>query len=276
MSIASTTPRKAFRALEARLPKVAREMIERSRGQDLVLYASGLAFYAMVSIAPLTILTIWVASVVLGDQRIQALAGAVKDVTPGGIGADSAITNIARAGISAGLPAAIAGLWPATAYGSGVARAFLHLSPKRTSTFKGLRGRGLLLIGLLPLFVLGGLAGSFLGTAILGNGGLQRVLGIVLALLTGFVGVAGATILLYKIFPPDPVSWKAALKGTAVAAGGISILSLGYTMYISRLPDLSDRFGGAGLGGLVLLAVWLFLSNILLLVGFQFALETKN
>ncbi len=276
MSIATTTPRKLFRAVEARLPKLVREVIERSRGQDLVLYASGLAFYALVSIAPLTILTIWIASIVLGDQRIQALAKAVKDIAPEGVGADSAITNIARAGVSAGLPAAIVGLWPASAYGSGVARAFLHLSPQRTKTFKGLRGRGLALIGLLPLFVLGGLAGSFLGTTILGNGGLQRVLSLVLALLTGFLGVALATLLLYKIFPPDPISWKAALKGTAVAAGGVSVLSLGYTMYVSRIPDLSEKYGGVGLGGLVLLAVWLFLSNILLLVGFQFALETKN
>lgn len=258
------------------MPRVVREVIERSRGQDLVLYASGLAFYALVSIAPLTILTIWIASIVLGDQRIQALARAVKDIAPEGMGADSAITNIARAGVSAGLPAAIAGLWPASAYGSGVARAFLHLSPKKTKRFKGLRGRGFILIGLLPLFVLGGLAGSFLGTTILGNGGWERLLGIVLALLTGSVGVAAATLLLYKIFPPDPVSWKAAFKGTVVAAGGVSILSLGYTMYVSRIPDLSEKYGGAGLGGLVLLAVWLFLSNILLLIGFQFALETKN
>lgn len=276
MSIATTTPRKVFRAVEARFPEPVREVIERSRGQDLVLYASGLAFYALVSIAPLTILTIWIASIVLGDQRIQALAKAVKDIAPEGVGADSAITNVARAGVSAGLPAAIAGLWPASAYGSGVARAFLHLSPRDTKRFKGLRGRGFVLIALLPLFVLGGLVGSFLGTTIVGNGGWDRLLGIVLALLTGFVGVAGATLLLYKIFPPEPVSWRAAFKGTVVAAGGVSILSLGYTMYVSRIPDLSEKYGGAAVGGLVLLAVWLFLSNILLLVGFQFALESKN
>lgn len=271
MAVATTTPAALLEALERRLPKGAREVIDASRGQDLVLYASGLAFYAMVSIAPLTILTIWIASVLLGDERIQSLADAVRRIAPEGVGADSGIRKIAKAGVSAGLPALIAGLWPATAYGSGVARAFLHLSPRKTERFKGLRGRGLVLIGLLPLFVLGGLVGSFVGSTILGDGGLQRVLGIILALITGFVGVAVATLLLYKIFPPDPLSWAAAFKASAFAAGGISLLSLGYTVYLNQISDISQNYGGAGLGGLVLLAVWLFLSNVLLLVGFQVA-----
>lgn len=271
MGVASTTPAALLRALEERLPQGARDVVEASRGQDLVLYASGLAFYAMVSVAPLTILTIWIASVILGDERIQSLAEAVRRVAPEGVGADSGIRKIAKAGVTAGLPAALAGLWPATAYGSGVARAFLHLAPKRTERFKGLRGRGLVLVGLLPLFVLGGLVGSLVGSTILGDGGLQRVLGIVLALITGSVGVGTATLLLYKIFPPDPIGWRAALTGTAFAAGGISILSLGYTLYLTQISDVSRNFGGAGLGGLVLLAVWLFLSNVLLLLGFQVA-----
>lgn len=276
MAIATTTPSALLRSLEERLPKPARDVMEASRGQDMVLYASGLAFYAMVSIAPLTILTIWIASVVLGDGRIQALADAVSRIAPEGVGADSAIEKIAQAGVTAGIPAALAGLWPATAYGSGVARAFLHLSPQRTKQFKGLRGRGLALIALLPMFVLGGLVGSFVGSTILGDGGLQRVLGILLALATGFLGVAVATLLLYRLFPPDPISWRAALKGTVFAAGAISVLSLGYTIYLNQLSDLSQKYGGVGLGGLVLLAVWLFLSNILLLVGYQVALKTKN
>lgn len=260
-------------AVEGRLPRWARDAIERSRGHDLVLFASGLAFYAIVSLAPLTILTIWIAGMVLGDDGVARLARAVEEIAPPGLGAHSAITTVADAGTSAGLPAAIAGLWPATAYGSGVARAFLRLSPHRRRKFKGLRARGLLLVVLLPLFVLGGLVGSFVGSAIVGGEGIQRVIGWVLALGTGFLGVGSATVLLYKIFPPEPLSWAAALKGTAVAAGGISILSLGFTVYLSLAPDVSGSYGGAGLAGLVLLGLWLFLSNIMLLFGYQVALD---
>lgn len=248
MAIATTTPAALLGALEKRLPRSAREVIEVSRGQDLVLYASGLAFYAMVSVAPLTIVTIWIASVILGDERIQSLADAVRRIAPEGVGADSGIRKIATAGVRVGVPAAVAGLWPATAYGSGVARAFRHLAPGRKEAFKGLRGRGLALVALLPLFVLGGLVGSFVGSTILGDGGAQRVLGVVLALVVGFLGVAVATLLLYKMFPPDPLSWRAALKGTYLAAGGISLLSLGYTLYLTQISDLSESYGGAGLG----------------------------
>ena len=260
------------RTLEARLPQWAADALARSRGQDLVLFASGLAFYAIVSVVPLTILTIWIASVVMGDDGIRKLAETVKTVAPEGLGADRAITKVAQTGASVGLPAAVGGLWPATAYGSGVARAFLRLSPSRKQDPKGLRGRGLLLIVLLPLFVLGGLVGSLVGGTVLGDGGVQKVVGLGLALVTGFIGVSAAIVLLYKIFPPEPMSWRAAIRGTAVAAGGISGLSLLYTIYVTQASGLTDHYASAGIAGLVLLALWLFLSNIMLLFGFQVAL----
>ena len=270
------SPGLLVRTLEARLPKWAGEALERSRGQDVVLFASGLAFYAIVSVVPLTILTIWIASVVMGDDGIRKLAEAVKTVAPEGLGADKAITTVAQTGASAGLPAAIGGLWPATAYGSGVTRAFLRLSPSRKQESKGLRGRGLLLIVLLPLFVLGGLVGSFVGGTVLGDGGVQKVVGLALALVTGFVGVSAAIVLLYKIFPPEPMSWRAAVRGTAVAAGGISGLSLLYTIYIAQASGLTDHYASTGIAGLVLLALWLFLSNVMLLFGFQVALGAQQ
>jgi len=221
----------------------------------------------------LTILTIWIASVVMGDDAIRKLADAVRTVAPQGLGADKAITKVARTGASVGLPAAIGGLWPATAYGSGVTRAFVRLSAKRKQEFKGLRGRGLLLVGLLPLFVLGGLVGSFVGSTVLGDGGLEKVAGLALALITGFVGVSAATLVLYKIFPPESMSWRAAGKGTAAAASGISVLSLLYTIYITQASGFTDHYASAGIAGLVLLGLWLFLSNIMLLFGFLVALD---
>lgn len=262
--------------LVKRLPRFIQDVVERSRDQDLVLYASGLAFYALVSIAPLLIAVIWVTSALVGEERIGAIAARVGDAAPKGLGAESALKEVAEAGTRAGIPAVIAALWPASAYGSGVARAFLHLSPRATSRLKGLRGRAFALIGLLPLFVIGGLVGSFVGSTIIGDGGVALLLGWALALVTGFLGVAGAIMLLYMLFPPDRMPWRAALKGTAVAAGGISVLSVLYTIYISHGTNFSERYVSAGVAGLVLLGLWLFLSNILMLVGFQFALEARD
>lgn len=262
--------------LVARLPGPIQDVVDRSRDQDLVLYASGLAFYALVSIAPLLIVVIWLTSVLVGDDQIAAMARRVQRVAPEGLGAHSALREVAKAGTSAGIPAVVGGLWPATAYGAGVARAFLHLSPSDRSRLKGLRGRGLALMGLLPLFVVGGLVGSFVGNTLVGDGGVARVLGWGAALITGFVGVFGAILLLYKVFPPDPMGWRAAVRGAAVASAGISVLSLLYTIYMSAGADFSERYATAGIAGLVLLALWLFLSNILLLVGFQFALEASD
>ena len=262
--------------LVRRLPALLQDVVERSRGQDLVLYASGLAFYALVSIAPLLIVVVWLTSTLVGDDQIGAMAKQVQRVAPEGLGAHSALQEVAKAGTRAGIPAVIGGLWPATAYGAGVARAFLHLSPRKKSKLKSLRGRGLALMGLLPLFVLGGLVGSFVGNTLVGDEGVARVLGWGVALVTGFVGVFGAILLLYKVFPPDPMPWRSAMRGAAIASAGVSVLSLLYTIYISAGANFSERYATAGIAGLVLLGLWLFLSNILLLVGFQFALEVSD
>src|SRR5207248_3975844 len=99
---------------------------------------------------------------------------------------------------------------------------------KKPKEAKGLKGRGLALIALLPLFVLGSLLGSYTGTALVGNATWERVLGVALALVIGFVGMAIGVALIYRIFPPERMPWKQILKGTVWSAATISLLSLGF------------------------------------------------
>ena len=110
--------------LEARLPKRARRVVERSRGQDILLFASGLSFYGFVSVVPLAIFVVWVTSVVLGDQRIHSLAGELRRVAPKDLDAGRFVTRVADLGTSLGIPALLTALWPASSYGAGLRRAF--------------------------------------------------------------------------------------------------------------------------------------------------------
>jgi membrane protein len=257
-----------------RLPDPARRVVERVRGMDIALFASGLAFYALVSAAPLAIVATWIASLVVGGDAIRHAAATMQQHAPGGIQLGSFLQAVVDAGTSAGALAVLTALWPATSYGSGLRRAFDRLSPRTVKEAKGLRGRGLALLVLLPVFVAGSLLGSFVGTQVLGDGGIAFALGLLLALATGFVAAGVGTALIYRIFPPERMPWPSILKGTLFTASAISVLSLGMTVFVSLAgSNEQQRFGSTGMALLVLFAVWLFLSNAMLLVGYVIAQE---
>lgn len=251
-----------------------RRLFGKDKEEDLALFAAGLAFYALVSIAPMVIVVLWVASAILGDERVQHAARSLEEFAPRSIGADKALTEVAKLGSHIGFVSLVAGIWPASSYGAGLVRAFDRLSPRPGRNLKGLKGRALALLVLMPLFVLGGLVSSYAGTALLGGEGIGLLAGWVLGLMFGFVGAALALVLVYRIFPPEPLDWRAIRRATLVAGVGVSLLSLGFTVYLSAGANFKDHYATSGIAGVVLLGVWLFLSNVLVLVGYKVALDS--
>jgi YihY family inner membrane protein len=247
-----------------------REVLEKSRGQDILLFASGLSFYALVSVVPLCIFVIWITSLIVGDAQIRSFAHELKHVAPKNLDVGGFVQRVADLGTSLGVPALITALWPASSYGAGLRRAFDRLSAKKPKEAKGLKGRGLALIVLLPLFVLGSLLGSYAGTAVVGDALWERILGIALALLIGFAGTALGVALIYRIFPPERLPLRRILKGTLWSAATISLLSLGFTVFADN-ANFQQHYGTAGVAAIVLVGVWLFLANALLLVGYRIA-----
>jgi YihY family inner membrane protein len=258
--------------LERRLPGAVRAVFERSRNQDILLFASGLSFYALVSVVPLAIFVIWIVSLIAGDQRIHSIASELERVAPKNLNVGGFVQRVARLGTSLGAPALVTALWPASSYGAGLRRAFDRLSEKKPKEAKGLTGRGLALIVLLPLFVMGSLIGSYTGTALVGTSSWERAVGIVLALLMGFAGTAAGVALIYRIFPPERMRFGQILKGTLWSAATISLLSLVFTVFASTV-NFEKHYGTAGVAAIVILGVWLFLANALLLVGYRVALD---
>jgi membrane protein len=260
--------------VQDRLPKPLREVVVRAREDDVLLFAASLGFYALVSAVPLILMVLWVATLVLGDDRIRQLATSVRQVAPPGLGADQLFQQVADLGTRIGVTAVLAGLWPATSYGAGLTRAFDRLSPRPDRGLRGLRGRGLLLLGLLPILVAGGLIGSYAGTQLLGGGSFDQALGYLLAPLTGFVGSGVGIALIYRIFPPEHIGWRNILRGTLVAATGVSLIALAITAYLDLGANFQDHYATSGMAALVLLAVFLFLSNTMMLVGYKVATES--
>ncbi|HVL64225.1 MAG TPA: YihY/virulence factor BrkB family protein [Actinomycetota bacterium] len=257
-----------------RLPGPARAVVRRAREDDILLFASSLAFYAVVSLIPLVIVVLWIVGLFVGDEEVKRLAATVRDVAPEKLGVDRALVRVARLGTGIGLPAVAAALWPATAYGAGLKRAFESLSSRGRKEMRGLRGRGLAILVLLPLFVLGGLLGAYGAAALTGDTGVARVLGWALALPGAFIFVVLVVGLIYRVFAPEAFGAPALWRGAAACALGVAILSVFFTIYLGTAANFQERYATSGLAALVLLALWLFLANVLLLVGYKVALES--
>ena len=261
--------------LQDRLPGPVADVVRRLRDEDVFLLSAGLAFYALVSMAPFAILVLWVVSLITDDQRVKEVADRLGDVLPANLGVEDALTRVAELGAGLGIGALAALLWPATAYGSGLRRSFARLGHQNEQDGKGLRGRALTLglLGVVPALVLAGLVAAYLGTTILGDGPVATVVGWLMALVLGFVASTLAVAVIYRLFAPHKLRGKAILRGAATAGGAISVVSLGYVIFLNVGVDFERRYATSGLAAIIFLALWLFLSNALILVGFQVAEE---
>jgi membrane protein len=262
-------------AVQEHLPPPVRGVVERLRSEDVFLLSAGLAFYALVSVAPFCTLVLWLVSLVTGKGRVQEVADELARQLPAKLGIDNALRRVADLGVGLGVSALFALLWPATAYGAGLRRAFSRLSAHKDEEAKGIRGRALALglLGVVPALALAGLVAAYLGTAVVNKGGFATVVGWVLGLIFGFVVSAFAAALIFWLFAPRSLSRAGIVRGAATSAGAIAALSVGYAIFLNSGLDFERRYATSGLAALVLLSFWLFLANALILVGFQVAQE---
>jgi uncharacterized BrkB/YihY/UPF0761 family membrane protein len=235
------------------------------------LYAAALAFYGLISVAPLVVVALWITSLVVGRAEIDHVAAELARLAPPALGVDRALERVANLGTTLGLVAVAAAVWPATAYGSALAQVLDRMAGDRTGT--GLRGRGsaLVLVAMVPLLVLGSLVASYAGAAALGDKGAEVVVGLALAVAAGFSTTVATVAIIYRAFPRSAPHWRATLGGAVIAAGSISLLSAGYVAYLRLGANFERRYASDALAAVVLLGVWLFAANVALLIGYRAA-----
>jgi membrane protein len=275
--VSRTAPRHSIlvdRVLD-QLPDAPTRLVERLRRKDVPLFAAALAFYAVVSFAPLTITVLWVISLMVGDDRVRQLAQELQRAAPQGLGAGNALNQVANAGTALGVVSLASALWPASAYGSGLGRAFHELSGQAGPP-KPARGRALTLAVLLPAFVIGGLIASYAGTAVVGESGISLVIGWALALAFGFAATTAIVTLIYRLFPGRRFRWVQTLRAAAPVAAGISVLSLLFVVFLNLGANFQAHYATSGIASVVLLALWLYLSNMMLLAGYELSLDPSS
>lgn len=242
-----------------------------ARADDVFLYSAALAFYGLISVAPLVVVALWVTSLVVGPARVHHVADELAGVAPPALGIDRALERVADVGTTLGLVALVAALWPATAYGSALVRVLNRLAGDRGAA--GLRGRGvaLVLVAVVPVLVLGSLVGSYVGAAALGDTGPEVALGLVLAVAVGFTSTVAFVAVIYKVFPRTPPGWRETFHGAFLAASSISVLSAAYVAYLRLGANFEHHYASDALAAVVLLGLWLFAANTALLFGYRSA-----
>ena len=256
------------------LPPGPARVLGRLLDRRVVLVASSLAFYGLISALPLLLVSLTAAEWVLGPDAVRRLAQQATRTDARGVA-----QILLDVGGGTGGPAWWAYLfvlWPATAYGGGLRRAFMEAHGDE-ETLPALKGRaiGLLLVLILPLVVLGGIPVAFVLTRLWEGGLVGTFAGLGVGLLGGVVAGTLLNAVLYQAFTSEDLGWARTLPTAAVVATATSLMSVGFVEYV-RLATLEQRYGSATLAMVLLFGVWLFAVNVLLLAGYHAILEYQR
>ncbi|MBI5301370.1 MAG: YihY/virulence factor BrkB family protein [Chloroflexi bacterium] len=244
------------------------------RADQCATLAAALAYYALLSIFPLALFVLTMASLFLdSDQAMRAVTGLISGYVPAGAQMIRATLQEVIRLRGALTVAAIAGfVWSAAGVFDlmqlGIHRAFKmeHTQPAWRRRVQSLA----MVIGAGGLFGL-----SFVTTAAIRMsvhyGVLQRrdilpqVLPVLGALILGFL----VFVVLYRFVPGRRASWRTVWFGALIAAILWEIAKLGFAWYITNFALLNLVYGSVG--AIIALMLWGYISAAILLYGAEIA-----
>lgn len=244
--------------------------------------AASLAFYTLLSMAPLVIITIAVAGVVLGPEAargqiadelsrvvgrdaargLQAVVASAQSPASGTIGTIIGVITlfVGASGVFGELQYALNAIWEVRAKPG---RGILGEVKDRFSSFSMVLGVAfLLLVSLLLSTVLSAVGHSF--TPLLPGGELVwQICNFVFsfAMITGLFG------LIFKYVPDVEIAWRDVWAGAAVTALLFTIGKSLLGIYLGK-ASIGSSYGAAG--SLVVLVVWVYYSAQILFLGAEF------
>lgn len=243
-----------------------------------MLLAAGLTFYAAIAVIPLLLVTVFLLGLVLGHDTVQQLAGQMAELAPEGLGFAARLVGLAEAATELSPLAVVAALVPASTYGEGLLRAFDRLAGVDTRG-KGLRGRvqAIVLLATLPLLVLGALVAVAVLPGMLGVGAGWTALGAYVTFWLAWIGGAVLLSVTYRAFSPVRLRTSAWLWASVGTGSFLAGMSLGWVLVLEVGVEVGQAYGGSEqLGAGVLFAVYLFLVQIVCLVGYAWALALSE
>lgn len=250
----STAPSAGERSVIAAL----RAAVATVQDENVTLLAAGVAYYAFVSLVPLLLLALGVASLVGGAALAERVVAGTDQILTAE--AQSLLRETLTANAGAG-GATVAGLVVLTWSGLKLFRA---LDRAFSEVYGDTGGTGLLSELRNGLVVLATVGVGVAAVAVAG-GAVTRVVGAAAPLVRALsvLTLAAAFLPLYYVFPGRPITVREALPGTVFAAVGWSVLGSVFGVY-------ADVAGGSVygvLGAALLVVTWLYLGALVLMIG---------
>jgi len=250
------------------LPKA---LAQRFMEVDILTQSASLAFYALLSLAPMLVLILWLTASLYGSAQ-QAIVDQVGDLAGQGA-ATVADTVIANADDRPGI-GSIAGVWSTLLLLLGASAVFGRLQDvlnqifqtdaTRISGVKPWIRKRLLSVGVV--FALGFLL--LLATTV------TTLLQVIFAGMPSLLPVMGSAAslalyafsfgLLYHYLPDRSVGWQQAFVGGAITAGLFVLGRWGIGMYLATAAP-GSAYGS--MGAMVLLLVWMYYAAIVFFGG---------
>ncbi|MFG3027898.1 YihY/virulence factor BrkB family protein [Streptomyces sp. NPDC048253] len=250
---------------------------------DITDYAAALTYYAILAVLPAMMVTVLAFGLISPDTAEEFVTH-VTMYAPAESGADlHAVLSRALGADRGAWPLLVAGassaLWSASSYLAVFRRALHHMhrtedrrSPWRKAPrilLTALALLGLLLAGSLVLLLTGPLAEAAGRVA-----GVDATATWAWSVLRWPLLLCLVALLVVVVFHTGPAPARLrghSLPGGVLAAALWLVVSAGFAWYASGLSAYSRLYGS--LAGVVVFLVWLWLSNLALLTGAQFAAE---
>lgn len=244
--------------------------------------AASLAFYTLLSIAPLLVLLVSMLGLVFGEEAargeiagqltaafgyeasrgIEELIAAARVPSQGALGTlfGVVVLLLGASGVFGELQASLNTVWEVESKpGQGV----LGFIKARFFSFTMVLGVGfLLLVSLVVSTLL-----SALGGAITPDAPGLSVLVQVLSALVSFAFVTVLFALMYRVIPDVRIAWRDVFMGAAVTALLFTIGKFLLGLYLGR-ASVASPYGAAG--SLVVFVLWVYYSAQILFLGAEF------
>ena len=249
---------------------------------DATHMAAGVAYYAILSLFPLTMGLIALFSLFLESENVQAeLFGFFQTYLPASVGAlEDNIESLGRVRGFLGILSLLGLFWTASAMFGAVSRAVNRawdVHEDRNFVIDKLRHIGMAMsVGVLFLLsvstttalqTLGGIELPVVGRlAFLENAGIN-----VGTRFLPFIFSLSIFLMIYKITPNTTTRWKYVWPGALLAAILFDMGKSLFVFYMDNFADYEKVYGS--LGSVITLMIWTYASAFILIIGAEFSSE---
>jgi membrane protein len=268
-------PRKPV-ALPRRVGRAVKTFYVKAYEENLTGLSGMVAYNLLLSLFPLALLALFIASRVLQSGELEA--SVFKDLqrlfpTAAERTITSALNNVKASSTSIGVVALITSVWFGSSFWGALDTAFCRIYHMRCRTWVQQKRFALLMLVVVLAFMA---ATVLIPTAqsVLASGahdlpfGLNHVQGLVYVVTLAFslLILFGVLCVIYWAVPNERMPWRGIWPGAALATIAIGIVDYGFPLYLTNVSTIGQQLGST-LVFIVIVLLWFYALAIILLGG---------